>query len=119
MHEYEKRLRTYKRNHKGDSFKEAEESKIHRQKIQGTEMEKRMKSFIDTLYKLPGETDSYIENYRKMIHDVNNMRRGVKTYKDRLHELEKNEEFLDIIDCMGECDSRQEKPNESYIASVL
>jgi hypothetical protein len=87
----EKKVSTYKRNHKGDSFGDVERSKVKRDKISLNKSQKAIeysiKAVTNTL------SDEIADEYEELLYQEKRARGSVKTHGKRLKELSKHEDF--------------------------
>ena len=88
MKTHEKKLKSYKRNHKGSNLRDDEESKIKKE-IQSIQKMMRKSKKIPI-------TDDYESRdaYDELMTKIKKTKGNRKSHKTRLTELEKNDDFL-------------------------
>ena len=91
MKKHERILNTYKRNHKGENFEDAEKRKISNEKQQVNKLKKKAKSLVNKA--LLASNDSIVDDVEVVLHKSKKVAGNMKSHKSRLTELQKNEDF--------------------------
>ena len=89
MKRHERTFETYKRNHKGQNFEDAEMSKIHKEKNMQLNLEKKAKKLINKASALTDE-DELSDEVDAINHEAKKVKGNRNSHKGRLKELQKN-----------------------------
>ncbi|NLN45871.1 MAG: NUDIX domain-containing protein [Clostridiaceae bacterium] len=93
LQQHELIFRSYKRYHTGDNLSDLEEKKVNRQKAQIGKLRKQVDTLVSRISASEMTDDSQLDELDNSLEVQKKTKRGYKTHKDRLKELNKNEDF--------------------------
>ena len=92
MKKHERIFQSYRRNHAGEHFEDAEKSKIARDKQQGKKLKREAENL---LLRAVANTDDHItDEVDAILHESKKTAGNVTAHKSRLVELQKNDDFI-------------------------
>jgi hypothetical protein len=93
MKRHERTFETYKRNHKGTDFVDAEKAKIHKEKNQTLALEKKANNLVKKAL-LQANDECIMDEVEAVHHEAMKVSGNRKSHKNRLKELQKNDDFI-------------------------
>ena len=93
MKKHEHAFETYKRNHAGSNFEEAEISKIRKEKNMIQNFERKAKNLASRDFSPAGDCDISVQ-IENAYHESKKAAGNKRAHKNRLRELQRNEDFV-------------------------
>ena len=93
MKRHERTFESYKRNHKGKDFEEAEKTKIGKEKNQIIKLEKKAKNLANKA-SISLDDDELTDEIEAIYHQSKKVAGNRNSHKTRLSELQKNDDFI-------------------------
>ena len=92
MKKHERILKTYKRNHQGKNFEDAEKGKIIKEKRDVKKLESKAKVLLNRV--LTTSDDSLMDEVENITYQSKKIVGNLNAHKTRLTELQKNDDFI-------------------------
>ena len=92
MKKHERILKTYKRNHQGESIDETERGKISKEKNHVKKLTNKANAFFNKA--LTASDDSSLDKAEDILYQSKKVSGNLKAHKTRLKELQKNDDFV-------------------------
>ena len=96
LKKHERILKSYKRNHQGENFGDAEKGKIIKEKRQVKKLESKAKVLLNRTLAIYDDSldDSLMDEVGSITHQSKKVAGNLNAHKTRLVELQKNDDFI-------------------------